>query len=469
MEDFVSVLNDIYNDKEYMLEMLNGGTYSLRSKMAIILRYYLATRDTKKRSFSEIDSLYKQIEESNDPRLIANAQEYLTTAFNGYKKEQVQKYGLNSDSENKEVKAKRRKDLELLEKEIGVSGYASKDIHHNATKGEYTFIGVPGGTPNDMTFYYAYKASPERVFEGPLKKVYYEHIIGETKRATYRRELEELVNPKIENYEEVLSAIKNITDTYCSKPPVIALVKRKAINNAYHDFIGKKKVAVNEERNYKNVKAAFCGSALENDMVTTDKIAPEDIRIVELMDLDRLFELRELENGAKYGDLIYGGSGMEPSLEVLAGGINYAESQKTVQQFKSRYEEIYKKQSDSVRTAFESLNKKELLKSDKEIGDDTEQYKSRLHGTSHTRRVNFYAQLLMQEHGIEGRDKEIILAAVQNHDIGRRNDREDKEHGTLSYEKATELGRFKDFSEQEQQIIKFIIERTFKEFERKHR
>lgn len=463
MEDFVYVLNDIYNDKEYMLEMLNGGFYSMRSKMAKILRYYLATRDTEKRPFSEIDKLYKEIEESNDPKLIENAQEYLTTAFNGYKKEQVQRYGLNSDKENEEVKAKRRKDIELLEKEIGVSGYASKDIHHNATKGEYTFIGVPGGTPEDMTFYYAYKASPERVYEGPLKQVYYEHIVGETKKATYRRELEELVNPKKENYDEILSAIKNITDTYCSKPPVIALVKRKAINNAYHDYLGKKKVDIHEVRKYKNVKAAFAGGTLENDMVTTDKIPPEDIRIVQLMDLDEMYELREIKNGARYGDLIYGGSGMEPSLKVLAGGIKYAESIKTFQQFKSRYKEIYQKQDDSVKNAFESLDRNELLESDKKIIDDIEQYDSRLHGASHTRRVNFYAQLLMNDHGIEGRDREIILVAVQNHDIGRRNDREDKEHGALSFEKAMKLEKFKEFSEQEQQIIKFIIERTFKE------
>lgn len=60
---------------------------------------------------------------------------------------------------------------------------------------------------------------------------------------------------------------------------------------------------------------------------------------------------------------------------------------------------------------------------------------------------------------LDEKDTEILLTAVQNHDIGRKNDYENKEHGAMSIDKAMKEApdRFENFTSEEKETIKFII------------
>ena len=55
-----------------------------------------------------------------------------------------------------------------------------------------------------------------------------------------------------------------------------------------------------------------------NDVVTTDHIKPENIRIIQLMDLDRLMELLALKRGARIGDINESGEFRAPNLKELS-------------------------------------------------------------------------------------------------------------------------------------------------------
>ncbi len=105
-----------------------------------------------------------------------------------------------------------------------------------------------------------------------------------------------------------------------------------------------------------------------------------------------------------------------------------------------------------------------LLESDKEIKEDELQYQSNIHGVSHTRRVNFLANVIMNMEGIDrnyikkSSIREIVEHFVINHDIGRINDIEDKQHGQRSVELlTTNPERLKNLDEEDKEIVKFTI------------
>lgn len=108
----------------------------------------------------------------------------------------------------------------------------------------------------------------------------------------------------------------------------------------------------------------------------------------------------------------------------------------------------------------EESGKLEVLKEqDKKIKKDNLQYDSNVHGKNHTRKVNFFALAIAQKIGLTERDTEILLTAVQNHDIGRKNDYEDTEHGSNSVKRIIkeDKGRFENYTEEEVELIEFII------------
>jgi len=82
-----------------------------------------------------------------------------------------------------------------------------------------------------------------------------------------------------------------------------------------------------------------------------------------------------------------------------------------------------------------------------------------LHGANHTRRVNFLANvLIMKNIGTLSPKKEAILAAVKNHDIGRKNDSEDKIHGEYATKILEEnKNRLEKFNDKERKQILFAI------------
>lgn len=107
----------------------------------------------------------------------------------------------------------------------------------------------------------------------------------------------------------------------------------------------------------------------------------------------------------------------------------------------------------------ESKNLKEhLLETDKNIKEDSLQYQSELHGISHTRRVNFFATIIMNSENIDEQTKKIIENIVKNHDIGRTNDIEDKEHGRKSVDLLeNNIDRINQLNDEQKEIVRFII------------
>ena len=95
---------------------------------------------------------------------------------------------------------------------------------------------------------------------------------------------------------------------------------------------------------------------------------------------------------------------------------------------------------------------------DSSICSDYYQYRgSKLHGFNHTRRVCLNARLIANMEGFSPEDKKVLLFAAKYHDIGRKNDFEDSEHGQNSAEKL-EINRLLDvFSDDDKDLIKFIV------------
>lgn len=56
-------------------------------------------------------------------------------------------------------------------------------------------------------------------------------------------------------------------------------------------------------------------------------------------------------------------------------------------------------------------------------------YKSRVHGIWHIERTGLWCGILCMELGVEGRLMELCTVSALYHDIGRENEREDREHG----------------------------------------
>lgn len=100
----------------------------------------------------------------------------------------------------------------------------------------------------------------------------------------------------------------------------------------------------------------------------------------------------------------------------------------------------------------------ELLKSDENIKQDTEQYDSPIHGSTHTRRVNFLATMIMSMEGMDQETIKLIRTAAINHDIGRVNDQTDDDHGIGSVEKLdAHPERLDGLTDEQKKLVKFII------------
>lgn len=118
---------------------------------------------------------------------------------------------------------------------------------------------------------------------------------------------------------------------------------------------------------------------------------------------------------------------------------------------------------DVIKKLEEKGRLKEFLEKDSEIERDNLQYQSDLHGTNHTRRVAFFATILSNLGELDSKDEAVLMAAVQYHDIGRKNDYEDKQHGTSSVKKLEENSdRLQAFDKEDQELIKFMMEQHSK-------
>ncbi len=101
-QDIFSVLNEIFTDEEFLLEIaskMDGFFYNeLMNNLNIILSYYIVTRDTRRLSFKEINTNYNKIKNN-----VPNQEEinniliegYLTHSFPGVEKKYIEEYGLD--------------------------------------------------------------------------------------------------------------------------------------------------------------------------------------------------------------------------------------------------------------------------------------------------------------------------------------------------------------------------------------
>lgn len=116
----------------------------------------------------------------------------------------------------------------------------------------------------------------------------------------------------------------------------------------------------------------------------------------------------------------------------------------------------------SLQDVLEELEKKNLkehlLETDQSIKEDSLQYQSDIHGKTHTRRVNFLANVIMNLENVDDQTRKIVETFVKNHDIGRTNDIEDKEHGAKSVDLLNaNIDRISELSEDQKEIVKFTI------------
>lgn len=85
-------------------------------------------------------------------------------------------------------------------------------------------------------------------------------------------------------------------------------------------------------------------------------------------------------------------------------------------------------------------------------------YSSEIHGISHTSRVVLFAQILSALDNLSEREKNMVIAAAQFHDIGREDDDKNFDHGLASVNKIKQKRLLDSFEPRDRAIIEFAIE-----------
>ncbi len=85
-------------------------------------------------------------------------------------------------------------------------------------------------------------------------------------------------------------------------------------------------------------------------------------------------------------------------------------------------------------------------------------FSSAVHGISHTKRVTFFAEALCSLDKIPEHYRNLIIKAAKLHDIGRKSDFRDPDHGLAGKIKIENLDLLYGYSIKDQEIIKFAVE-----------
>lgn len=80
-----------------------------------------------------------------------------------------------------------------------------------------------------------------------------------------------------------------------------------------------------------------------------------------------------------------------------------------------------------------------------------------IHGVNHAERVMYLALNISKLEKYSEEDRNILIEASKFHDIGRTHDNVCLIHGMLSNKKIEQYGLLKGFSEEDENIIKYII------------
>ena len=550
-EELSIILNNLLNNKKFLATLMideeEFDELKIIDKLSKVLCYYIATRDKRTDyTFKEIEEKYDSIENEElkgiyYQNLIENG--IVTTSFNGYKKELINKYGFNYNDKISEEQRNntfnRRKALNKLEEICGRSQYLEiQEKAHIADFENQVYLTKPGGS----TFFNALMGSPERLYQGPLL-AYTEDgfgerkpiIIGEKKKTFFKKVLLNEIYPtkylterNIKN-NEIIESVRTLVENFCSLPPSIALINISRISDIpMSDFYYNAKHSRNlknmlDMMNFHRIKDFFLVRQSEEtnteltNLVTLSEYIPKDsFSIIDVMDIFEMKQLYAKLKGHKVGQLIdytnckYIGEASINQLMSILNDIDYINDLDELQEsylkrkqyVKNQYSEkfvdisslyntseiselekikIYLQQDEEKILQRDYISKNEnpplelrysinklkasgkwnkLLESDDKIIQDELQYDSELHGLSHTRRVNFFATLIIEQFFKEMTDdsRKIIEAIVINHDIGRENDLEDREHGKRSVQiLKSHPERLESFYEDEKSLIEFVI------------
>lgn len=198
-KELTNILNKIFSNRNFMGNLINNEE-NIEQGLSIVLKYYIATRDTNTNyDYAQIRDMYEIISQkflsteldlkstfSSDKsaktltlqqcaamklegiieqfRINIIDKGFLTHSFNGNKKELIQKYGLGYSSEKltaeeKKQIARRRKSLLSLEKILGTSSFLESQ-KNNKCYSDIIYLTVPGG----KTIHYSLSNSPERLY-----------------------------------------------------------------------------------------------------------------------------------------------------------------------------------------------------------------------------------------------------------------------------------------------------------------
>lgn len=568
--DLANTLNKIFTNRSFLqsLVMSDEELYEKKGininqyacKLATVLKYYIATRDTDANlTYDEISRRYSEIKYSEGElpygasEKNVNENGFLTHSFNGNKKIRIKKHGLGytetmSEEEKKQVE-EMRSNLNRLEEILGKSQFLSNYGGGERARDEL-FLARPGET----TMWYALQNSPERLYEGPLKyALNLPVVLGETKAQYIFRCLENKIIKKYsdvnsQEYKEAVKVARKVADDYCSQSPAFALISWEQIVNeqiliqegkiSEEDFdrwkqnSDKSKYKLPHGLSYRKWEDCFsdrfAGDCNDNWTTLSRFKMFQDKKSIGIVDVVEPFELSQLyakKLGLQEGDKIMANGqpcrkdfsidelielirteNMPSKLEIFEKKLEKMKKDNSRQlhsaenEIQSKYGTldvqalreklsileqtqneildrsfIHKENAKdtgthgyidkykySLRTIIDDIKKSDnmelLLEADSGIENDDLQYDSNIHGASHTRRVNFWAMAIMTERKTSPRTMELVLLAVKNHDIGRINDLEDKEHGANSadiLEKNDD--RISGLSDQEKKLVEFAI------------
>lgn len=386
-------LNELFGNKKFMQSIIIESNYNIeliKDALANVIKYYITTRD------ESIDYEYKEIKAKYSNKIIPifkddNSQEmtkegknaiqngFLTHSFNGYKKERIQKYGLNymeqvTSEERKEI-LEARQLLEKLEDYIGKSIYVKNEeekASDSSIHDKIVYLTSPGG----KTILYGQNYSPERLYEGPLKQFLgfeEEIIVGETKEdymfRLAKRKIETLVSAK--EQKKALEVAKKVINYYCSKNPCFALIDMTNIQDVHMcDLIYDENEAITlkemiKKQGFRTVDDFYTKDIrhngvencnLANLVVLSKDIPKEAVSIVEMMDVFEIKQQVARALGAKIGQTIdyndcyvKGVSNIENLLSVIKNAKNPWELSEIKKQYKNIRDYYYatSKEGDS--------------------------------------------------------------------------------------------------------------------------
>lgn len=198
-KELTNSLNKIFSNRNFILNLINNEE-NVEQGLSIVLKYYIATRDTNTNyNYVQIRDMYEIISQKflsteldlkssfssgksvktltlkqcstmelediiEQFRINIIDKGFLTHSFNGNKKNLIQKYGLGYSSnkltaEEKKQIDRRRKSLLYLEKILGTSSFF-KSQQENKCYSDIIYLTVPGG----KTIHYSLSNSPERLY-----------------------------------------------------------------------------------------------------------------------------------------------------------------------------------------------------------------------------------------------------------------------------------------------------------------